>query len=199
MEIPRCPLKSKLFCLSAGLVVLVIVAVTSFLFGRASVRSLSVDQISPTPTTAIPTPDPTADWKTYTNSKYQYSFKYPNDWLLFTEGESEVLTNPITKGEGLGDKIEIEFGKILDIRLNVLTLDEWYEQYRRQRPAELVVSHEKTTVGGNEAIKATHDYGFTAYYIQHESSVFHIDVVGDKNSRKYFVVDQILSTFRFLD
>ena len=27
-------------------------------------------------------PDETADWKTYTNIKYGFEFKYPNDWIL---------------------------------------------------------------------------------------------------------------------
>jgi len=42
----------------------------------------------PTPTpevVATPTPDPTADWETYTNTKYGYSIKYPNTFLLPTE------------------------------------------------------------------------------------------------------------------
>ena len=34
---------------------------------------------TPTPTT---TPDPTADWKTYLNAKYGYSFSYPNNLEL---------------------------------------------------------------------------------------------------------------------
>ena len=41
----------------------------------------------PTPTpivVATPTPDPTANWKTYTNTKYGYSIKYPEE-LYFDE------------------------------------------------------------------------------------------------------------------
>ncbi|MDO8551463.1 MAG: PsbP-related protein [bacterium] len=33
-----------------------------------------------TTTTPTPTHDPTANWKTYTNTKYGYSIKYPKDW-----------------------------------------------------------------------------------------------------------------------
>lgn len=35
-----------------------------------------------TTTTTTTTPDPTADWKTYTNTKNGYSFKYPGDYTL---------------------------------------------------------------------------------------------------------------------
>lgn len=38
--------------------------------------------VSPHPV-ASPTLDPTADWKTYTNTEYGFEFKYPND--LYTE------------------------------------------------------------------------------------------------------------------
>lgn len=37
--------------------------------------------IAKTPT-VIPTVDPTAKWKTYTNSKYGYVLSYPTDWSL---------------------------------------------------------------------------------------------------------------------
>lgn len=42
--------------------------------------------ISPTQATTIPTALPTTDstlnWKTYSNSKYSFSFKYPLDWIV---------------------------------------------------------------------------------------------------------------------
>jgi len=37
---------------------------------------------APISVTATPTPDPTANWKRYINSKYSYSIKYPNDWQI---------------------------------------------------------------------------------------------------------------------
>jgi hypothetical protein len=45
-------------------------------------------EFSPCPT---PTPDPTADWKTYTNNQYNFSFKYPGDWENITS--SQAITN----------------------------------------------------------------------------------------------------------
>ncbi|OGM97971.1 MAG: hypothetical protein A2735_02275 [Candidatus Yanofskybacteria bacterium RIFCSPHIGHO2_01_FULL_41_21] len=41
------------------------------------------------------TPDPTADWKTYTNTQYGFEFKYPNDFVI-TES-STADTNPNTR------------------------------------------------------------------------------------------------------
>jgi len=47
---------------------------------------------TPIPTTVeliSPTPDPTADWKTYTNNRWGYSFKYPSNWFLNNDIVSE--------------------------------------------------------------------------------------------------------------
>jgi len=53
---------------------------------------------SPSPTPAVEsTPDPTADWKTYSNSEYSYSIQYPDTWatrnVAAGAGESEALPN----------------------------------------------------------------------------------------------------------
>jgi hypothetical protein len=45
----------------------------------------------PTPTSSV-TPDPTLGWKTYTNSKYKYSFKYPADWAITSE-DNQAFSN----------------------------------------------------------------------------------------------------------
>lgn len=48
---------------------------------------------TPTPTplvTPTPPPDPTANWKTYTNTQYNYSLKHPVEW--------EEIIDPKTKG-----------------------------------------------------------------------------------------------------
>lgn len=37
--------------------------------------------VSPKVTRPTPTPDPTANWKTYTNEKYHFEFKYPPNWM----------------------------------------------------------------------------------------------------------------------
>jgi len=49
---------------------------------------------SPTPSPILtepisPTTDPTADWKTYINDKWGYSFKYPSNWFLNNDAVSE--------------------------------------------------------------------------------------------------------------
>jgi len=45
-----------------------------------------VDRFVPSPT---PTPDPYADWKTYTNEEYGFSVKYPEDWFERDETKTD--------------------------------------------------------------------------------------------------------------
>ncbi len=48
----------------------------------------ATDQASPTieaSPSASASADVTADWKTYTNTKFSFSFKYPSDWILDTD------------------------------------------------------------------------------------------------------------------
>lgn len=54
--------------------------------------------ISPIPTTyqsPVPTIDPTANWKTYTNSEYKYQLKYPNDWSVKENSGQDTVGNQV--------------------------------------------------------------------------------------------------------
>ena len=42
----------------------------------------------------LPQPDSMADWKNFTNDKYAYSLKYPNDWFLYDIDPAKVDIQP---------------------------------------------------------------------------------------------------------
>lgn len=78
-----CSTKSKLLCATVGLAVLVLVAIASFVLGRALPR-VPEGTLRGTPNQILTTPtiDPTANWKTYINTKHGYSIKYPLELTL---------------------------------------------------------------------------------------------------------------------
>jgi len=86
----------------------------------------------PQPPTAIPLSDETANWKTYTNSAYNFSFKYPQNWKINMDQPNKIyVTSPtnfaliinykvkgdslniVRSGVGAGDLVSkgiVEFG-----------------------------------------------------------------------------------------
>lgn len=72
-----------------GVLILVSVAGGAYYFGKSSTPKSSPAPVV-TSQTPQPTPDETvytesdrsANWKTYTNIKYGYSIRYPDDWSL---------------------------------------------------------------------------------------------------------------------
>lgn len=58
-----------------------------------------------TTTQPSPTPDPTINWKTYTNINNLYSFKYPQNWFLNPNNGSEMLSDISLDGTGYPDYI----------------------------------------------------------------------------------------------
>ena len=83
--VPPIPTKSgSKLKLILGIIILILVSAGILLAKSGSLSQLTA---KPTPTPVptqipIPTPttDPTANWKTYNNTKFNYSFKYPVEW-----------------------------------------------------------------------------------------------------------------------
>jgi len=66
----------------------------------ATATSTAVASVSPK---ASATADETANWKTYTNDKYGFSFKYPNTWTITNDkpGQTGFVDQNLTiKGDG---------------------------------------------------------------------------------------------------
>lgn len=67
------------------IVLLILILISLGITGYFAYQNMQIDRrlvsVKPTPT-PNPTPDPTADWKTYTNEKYNISLLYPPAWKL---------------------------------------------------------------------------------------------------------------------
>lgn len=79
---PTEPSKSNRFLvLTLSLLTLILLASTGYLAyqNMQLKKQIAQPSASPSPTS---TPDPTANWKTYTNHEYGYSVEYPSDWKV---------------------------------------------------------------------------------------------------------------------
>ena len=84
---------------------LLFLAISSTLIYFVYQKNLSTKQTEETPqnpsspqtTQLSPTPDPTADWKTYINDKYLLSFIYPNTWNVNLKEEDKQFSSDSMK------------------------------------------------------------------------------------------------------
>ncbi len=89
-------------------VLLAVVGAGSYFLGQQSGTQTAQPAASiPTPTTppTVPTPDETANWKTYSSSKYGFSFKYPSNYTV-----EENKGNGVTPDEVTGYLLKDENG-----------------------------------------------------------------------------------------
>lgn len=76
------------------LLVLVILGVVGYFAYSKGYININPSKSTPTVNpqldlTSSPTPDPTANWKTYTDSDNIFSIKYPSDWYYFVSSSNE--------------------------------------------------------------------------------------------------------------
>ncbi len=77
---------------------------------------------SSTTTTSIPVPGPYDNWNTYTNSRYNYTLRYPDGWIIdvFEVYECPPMVDGCTTVEHEGDIVEIaKEGGASGIRIKV--------------------------------------------------------------------------------
>lgn len=152
-------------------------------------------------------------WKTYSNVKFNYTFKYPSDWVIddtlssSSDGGVKVYKgNMYGSGAGGGDGAEV----YISHRKNVegFTLDEWKNLVRRITDVE-----EGTYVNGIHATKLTGKvYIPSGVLIPVENST-EIRLLIIKNDLRFEVtcgaagpnfmeytttINEILSTFRYV-
>lgn len=75
-----------------GLIIMAGAVYAGMQMGKRQLTGVTTPTSIPTQTEAIPTQDPTANWKTYKNS--DYSFKYPEDWQFDSSGTQIISVTP---------------------------------------------------------------------------------------------------------
>lgn len=208
--------KPKVFYLSAGLLVFSLVAATSFLLGRVSVKPSPFSQALPTPTSVLPTPTPdeTTNWKTYTNLTYSYSFKYPQEATPYGSEDQYKITFMGEKQKASGrTQTELWDGYIFSVSFrgkadetsSGKVAQSTYEGAKENCPPDARLTKiSQTLVAGiiSEIYKVTNCLGdYTEYFLSYGKNIFEITelYVGEPGDQaKYRITtQQILSTFRF--
>ncbi len=158
------------------------------------------------PTAGQPTtiPDPTADWKTYINEKYQYSLKYPPQWEIQNEKSLQSENIYFYTKSAQNPNYNAYFFITVDQNVKNFTPNkEWYMEWANQIPAGISIDKikfEGTVFHGYPALKVDSDELFFAK----GNSVFRIALAVPNGDEEYkegvkSVFDQILQTFKFTE
>jgi hypothetical protein len=141
----------------------------------------------------------TANWKTYTNTKYKFSFKYPdNVRVLEKENELTVFLEEPTNFS-VGSGIYLTF----NIKSNTMNLTEeniHEESTGYKCNTEYGGKCEKSLLNGYNAIKASNYISTSeiyAYYLRRDNSIIRISLSNGGEDKPNEVADKMLSTFKF--
>ena len=165
-----------------------------------------------------PTPfDETVDWKTYSNEKYGFSFKFPSNLsdLKNQGGTSATWAIRPLSLINLGDKATIQegsdapydgFSVYVIPNLGTLSFDDFLNkevQVASDRPRGIESTEiTKITVGNQPAAIINYGYGvgIKGYYIQSSDNKSVIVLTRTNKTDNFLITfDKILSTFKFLE
>jgi hypothetical protein len=202
----------------AHLIILIIpVLIGLGLVGYLVLKQSTLSQPAPTSPT-----DQTVDWKTYTNTSFNYSFKYPQDWYLKEspvalfnfDPEDRYIYSPDFL-ENHDNPLFILFDityidpdfKNLDYEAKQKEWNKWADSYKKQGNYGYQITNEKKLHFDNIStllIDSCLDTETSSNYpcisetlIPHGDYAIWITIKGNINQTQ--IIDQILSTFEFID
>lgn len=171
---------------------------------------------TPSPTSDV-TPDSTANWKTYTNSTNDYSFKYPPNLTSDTgatgDGFGGVRFAYIGPRQYPKTETELSDGYVFSVTLrgsvsSKNTVDSVTQGSREGAcpDVSMIGETKKTFLAGREAQTYTVNcliLDYTEYFVSDGKIIYQITqaYLGEPNDQVEYkkIVDQILSTFKFLE
>lgn len=110
---PSSPSNKKPFIILGIVVIGTLLLGSAYFLGKSQNKIPSTPpppSISPTSTTS-PTPYPTLNWKTYSNTQYKYSFKYPSNFIIqgINMGPDEINAEIILADK---NKVSESYGRL---------------------------------------------------------------------------------------
>ena len=199
------------------LVVVVVIGIGGlhyYSWQKGLIKTTPNQEVPLTPTTTI---DETANWKTYKNTKYNYSLKYPDNFFTTNSPEDKIVVFYISSKE---DNHKYERPQIY-VQIHEKTtltdiantwaegkkaVQEIYEE-SKITPAEdgpLDLDLQEKTVNGQSAYyfeKLTEDYMGITTYLEKNGNTYAVSLLSIYENNDYYktVYYQILSTFEFFD
>lgn len=181
------------------------IILTLFILAVAAVAGYSylgenLSQISLPAPKALVTPAPTntketANWKTYTNSKYGYSIKYPSQWNT----NSPPSGPGILIGQGPNeDQINIDTS-LTKNAIMVESCKQTQQVFLDNIPASRCEFTQE--ISGERGVVYNPPIVSKTVYIEalHNGQYYSIVLTSDETSDKFKIFNQILSTFKFTD
>lgn len=201
-QVPQEPEKRinffKILIVLIGILISLGLFLNAYLMFSKKETATKTSDISVIPT---PTPEPTADWKTYENIKAGISFKYPGDWEI-SFGESNHMGIILKKIDQLQEKVDLpgdikqfpEYSIVINLPPN--------------ESMKIPETNEKVIVGGIQGTKfsqgaAPSSGPSTLVTVEKDNSTYLFSynaMAHQETHTKYLnIFDQILSTFKFTD
>lgn len=200
-------MKNKASAVVAAIIIVVVLA----MIGGATWYVVSKKQSSSPPTTE----DQFKDWKTYTNNRYSYSIKYPNNWFVMSDnsekdfskrGEDQLLIGGDTTWSNYNKWDYTPGNKPSDMKSISLMI------FKNKNQSWLCKNSDAYDITENKQL--TNDNGITytrcAYKIKQGyelggTSVVQIGILNSNDYLYFFatlfenrdVLDKMVSTFKF--
>ncbi|MCL5407548.1 MAG: hypothetical protein M1429_03575 [Patescibacteria group bacterium] len=154
----------KILLIILGVLLLVSVGVIFWLSKNSSTKFQTSPTNTPNSTSLAPNID-TSDWKTFANTKYGYSFKYPSNWYLYDSNlglitvqpekynPKEILSDQEAKAISFNAQFDSSVSPESDIRdVNDLSFDDMAKQWQQENPDGQT---SMTTIDSHEALNET--------------------------------------------
>ena len=186
-------------------IIIGLVTVSSYIFFKKNTSPSQLD------TATSPPKHPATEWSLYTNEEGKYQVSYPSSWRA-QKGNPTQLYSYSAEDTNNGhfdpildkDKVKIE---IWTNSQEFDTLESFVEEREREEKlsgGKLSTDYLPITVGNQEGLKKIEtlggDFRILVIYLQNPiTKLFHTMAVYPRYDISQNIVDQILSTFEFLE
>lgn len=150
---------------------------------------ISTTNIQPSPT-SIPSTDPTTNWKTYTNTSSNYTIKYPTSWNIVNQAAGSNSDTPVP---------EARYIEIAGATTGTIGLEE-IQIIPPSEEKSLTVNKTVNNITLRCNANFTDDTKTWCWVkVPDQEKYLNIQIFKGVDSEYNKVLDQILSTFQFMD